>query len=114
MAGNEIEMGHCIRNCNDCHTACLETVRYCLGRGGAHVEAAHLNLLLVCADICRVSADTMLRGADVHTVTCGACAEICERCASDCERMADNARMKRCAEICRRCADSCAAMAAEA
>src|SRR3546814_5872400 len=79
MAGKEIEMGHCIRNCTDCHTACLETVSYCLERGGEHAEAAHLNLLLVCADICRVSADTMLRGADVHGVTCGACAEICER-----------------------------------
>src|SRR3546814_19757487 len=46
MAGKEIEMGHCIRNCTDCHTACLETVSYCLERGGQCAEAAHLNLLL--------------------------------------------------------------------
>lgn len=111
MGMKETDLGHCIRQCTDCHTACIETLNYCMGQGGMHAEPAHLKLLMVCADICRLSADTMLRGAEVHTITCGACAEICERCASDCERMADDARMKRCAEICRRCAESCAAMA---
>ena len=35
-----------------------------MSQEGAHREPAHLKLLMVCADICRLSADTMLRGAE--------------------------------------------------
>lgn len=104
-------MNDCIDNCTQCHAICLETINYCLGKGGKHAAQEHISLLAACADICATSADTMLRGAAVHTVTCGACAEICRQCADACERMGDDAEMERCAEMCRRCADSCAAMA---
>ncbi|MEQ7780288.1 four-helix bundle copper-binding protein [Xanthomonas hortorum] len=105
-------MNDCIDNCTQCHAICLETINYCLGKGGgAHAAPEHIALLAACADICATSADTMLRGATVHTVICGACAEVCRQCAAACEAMGDDAEMQRCAEICRRCADSCAAMA---
>ena len=107
------DMNACIDNCTQCHAICLETINYCLGMGGRHAESAHMSLMAACADICATSADTMLRGSDVHTVTCGACAEICQRCAASCEAMGDFAEMKRCADMCRRCAESCAAMAAQ-
>jgi hypothetical protein len=105
------QMNECIRNCMDCHAICLETITYCLEKGGQHASHEHIALLSTCADICTTSADAMLRGTEVHQFTCGACAEICRRCAEACERMGDP-EMARCAEICRRCADSCAAMAA--
>lgn len=104
-------MNKCIDNCTQCHAICLETINYCLSKGGKHSAPEHISLLAACADICATSADTMLRGASAHTVTCGACAEICRQCAEACERMGDDAEMKRCAEMCRRCADSCATMA---
>jgi hypothetical protein len=53
----------------------------------------------------------MLRGSDLHVLTCGVCAEVCMRCAEACERMGDDETMKRCAEVCRRCAESCRQMA---
>ncbi|HSH79114.1 MAG TPA: four-helix bundle copper-binding protein [Herpetosiphonaceae bacterium] len=105
------EMQQCIQNCTDCHRICLETVAYCLRMGGKHAEAAHIRLLLDCAEICQTSANFMIRGSDFHGRTCGVCAEVCEACAQDCEQMGDDAQMRACAEMCRRCAESCRHMA---
>jgi hypothetical protein len=107
-----MDMQTCITNCTDCHRICLETITYCLQKGGKHAGADHIRLMMDCVQICATSADFMIRGSELHRLTCGACVEICTRCAEDCEQMADDARMKRCAEMCRRCADSCREMAA--
>ena len=104
------EMRQCIQECQNCHSICLETVPHCLEKGGPHAEAAHIRLLLDCAQICQTSADYMLRGSDLHVRTCAVCAEVCERCAADCERFGDDEMMRRCAEVCRRCAQSCRQM----
>ncbi len=101
----------CILNCTDCHRVCSETVTYCLQQGGAHAEAAHIRLLLDCAEICQTSADFMIRGSELHRQSCAVCAEICERCAQDSERFGDDPQMQTCADICRRCAASCRQMA---
>lgn len=104
------EMEACIKNCSDCHHICIETMSYCLQKGGRHAEAHHIRLLQDCIQICHTSEDFMLRGSDLHTYTCGVCAEVCERCAQDCEQMGNDAQMKACAEMCRRCAESCRSM----
>ena len=101
------EMNRCITDCIECNAACIETISYCLSKGGAHAGARHLTLLASCADMCSTSANTMLRGADVHSYTCAACASICEQCADTCSRLRDP-EMTRCADACRRCANSCA------
>ena len=108
------DLEQCIDNCQQCHEICLRTVSYCLRKGGRHAEASHIRVMLDCAEICETSANFMIRGSDLHRLTCGACAEVCERCAEDCERMADDETMRRCAETCRRCADSCNQMAGHA
>jgi hypothetical protein len=113
-AGTQIsdEMQQCIDNCLDCHRICLETVTHCLGMGGKHAEASHIQTMLDCAEACAVSANTMLRGSPLHKKMCGLCAEFCIRCAESCEKTGSDEQMKRCAEVCRRCADSCRRMAA--
>lgn len=105
------EMKRCIENCHECHDVCVQTLHHCLEKGGRHAEASHIRLLLDCAQICHTSEDFMLRGSDLHMLTCGVCAEVCARCADSCRRMADDEVMKRCADVCLRCADSCAEMA---
>jgi hypothetical protein len=111
MAHTSPEMKRCIENCHECHDICVQTTQHCLEKGGRHAEASHIRLLLDCAQICQTSEDFMLRGSDLHRLTCGVCAEVCTRCAEDCERMADDVMMRRCAEVCRRCAESCHQMA---
>lgn len=46
------EMQQCIDNCLNCHSLCLQTVGHCLEMGGKHAEAAHILMLLDCAEIC--------------------------------------------------------------
>jgi hypothetical protein len=104
-------MNDCIQACTDCHAVCLETISHCLEQGGLHAAHEHIALMATCADICRTSADAMLRGTYAHVHTCRACAEICRLCAESCARMSDDADMQRCAEACRRCAESCERMA---
>jgi hypothetical protein len=105
------EMRRCSEQCRECHAVCVETVHHCLEQGGRHAEAAHVRLLLDCAQICDTSGDFLLRGSDLHRETCRACAEVCARCAESCERVGGDDVMKRCAEVCRRCAESCRRMA---
>lgn len=104
-------MNDCIDNCTRCAAVCLETINYCLEKGGEHAEAQHIATMAACADMCGTSAATMLRGANVQSAICSACAAVCRQCAASCERFGDDADMKRCADACRRCAQSCAAMA---
>ena len=112
---NAQDLEQCIDNCQQCHEICLRTaLTYCLPKGGRHAEASHIRLMLDCAEICEASANFMIRGSDLHRLTCGACAEVCDRCAEDCERMGDDETMRRCAETCRRCAQSCNRMAGHA
>jgi hypothetical protein len=107
-----MDMRTCIALCSESHQVCLETVTHCIGIGGRHAEASHLQILLDCADICRISEDFMLRHSERHGLTCGLCAEICERCAESCRKLGgDDGQMERCRVTCRRCAEACRQMA---
>lgn len=107
------ETQHCIDVCNDCHDVCVETIAHCLQKGGKHAEPNHVLLLTDCAEICRTTADFMLRGSKLYRGTCALCAEVCDKCAASCEQFGADAEMKRCAEVCRRCAESCRQMSGQ-
>jgi hypothetical protein len=99
----------CIEDCLRCYRACVETMMtHCLEHGGAHVEPAHIRLMMSCAEICRTAAHFMLMRSPHESHLCRECAEICEECARDCDRLGG---MEDCVEQCRRCARSCRAMA---
>src|SRR5689334_20314050 len=113
MAGHlSQEMQEAIKICLDCHSICLETIIYCLGKGGKHAEVGHVRLMLDCAEMCQTCANFMLRDSELHGRVCGVCAEVCERCARSCDQFTDDSRMRECADTCRRCAESCRRMAA--
>jgi len=106
------EMRQCIDNCLACFRTCVETIEHCVTMGGKHAAPDHLRLMADCKDICLTSANFMMRQSDLHTLTCGVCAEVCQRCGDDCASMGDgDAAMTHCAEVCHRCAKSCRAMA---
>lgn len=113
-SSNESDLTRCIKECVDCHSTCLSTIQHCLNQGGKHAESEHIHLLLDCVEICQTSANFMLRGSQLHALTCRSCSEVCQRCAQDCERMADDETMRHCAEACRRCGESCEQMAGAA
>lgn len=103
-------MQECIDDCNRCRDECDNVLfTHCLDKGGRHLEPAHVRLMADCIEICQTAAKSMLRGSEIHSVICGACAEVCEACADSCEALGGE-KMKACAEICRRCAQSCQEM----
>ena len=104
------EMERCIQNCLACYRICLETINYCLEKGGRHAEPGHIRLLLDCAEVCQTSAGFLIRQSDLHSNVCEICAEICEICAEDCAEFSSDVQMAACAEACRRCAESCRRM----
>lgn len=103
----EHSMSECITTCTDCHRVCLETITHCLTRGGEHAEAAHIQLLMDCAEACQACANSMIRGPEQNGYFCELCAKICTVCAEACEETG----AKACAEACRKCAESCGVMA---
>jgi hypothetical protein len=105
------ELQQCIQNCRDCHRICMLTITHCFARGDERCEAAHIRLLMDCAEICQTSANFMLRASELHPYTCAVCAQVCEQCKSACERFPDDEQMRLCADACQRCADSCHYMA---
>lgn len=90
-----------------CHQMCEEQMMACLQRGGEHAQQAHMMLMMDCADMCRMTADMMMRGSEMAAKMCEMCADLCMRNAENCERMGD----AECAAMCRECAEACRKMA---
>lgn len=99
------ELIRCIEDCEACHRMCLRmAMTHCLEQGGEHVEPGHLRAMIVCAEMCRTTAEAMLASYAYHEVLCEACARVCRKCAESCERIGD---MQDCVDACHRCAASC-------
>jgi hypothetical protein len=109
MANDEL-IQNCIVDCLNCYQVCMETITYCLEKGGKHAEPEHMKLLLDCGKICQTSANFMLRGSKQHVSVCQATALIARVCSASCEEFKDDDQMKACAAACQACADSCEAM----
>jgi hypothetical protein len=107
-------MQKCIDECLSCYSICERTAQHCLELGGKHAAPGHIRTLLDCAEICRTSAEFMLRGSQFHRQTCAVCAEVCRACEESCRGMGGDKTMKECADACRRCAESCERMASAA
>lgn len=95
------------QECIACHSLCLETLDYCLERGGEFANVEHLRILRDCAEICLTNAHFLQANSYFHLRTSAVCAEICDTCAIDCRQIEDDARLKACAEACQHCAESC-------
>jgi hypothetical protein len=109
----------CIRQCQDTHAICLQTLRYDLnanyhGNSGRMVESGHMRLLLDCADMCQTHADMLLRTSSFANRAGELCAEVCQACAEDCERFGEDRQSQDCATACRQAAASCRRMLAAA
>jgi hypothetical protein len=87
-----------------CYRVCLQTVSYCLQKGGRYVAEIDLDLLFQCADACNTTVSMMMRGMTLPVEACGIQDRVRERCAEMCEQFGDDPQMVRCARLCRRCA----------
>ena len=104
------EMQTCMNACMECHKICLETMTYCMSKGGKYVDMAMMSIMRDCSEICVMCTNMMINGSEFVTRTCILCAEMCDRCASACETISDDSKMRDCVTACRRCAEACRRM----
>lgn len=95
----------------ECHRLCEETITHSLRKSGRYAEAANIQLLTDCSDICRTTGDFMVRGSRFHGRIAEVCAEVCDACADYCVSVGDDEQLARCAAACRECARLCREMA---
>ena len=110
MAMGTMSLQTCVESCWRSHVMCLETIHYCLEKGGMHVMPMHMTLLADCAEMCEKTANSLLRRSPQHAAVCIACAQLCDACAEACEVMKEDERMQLCARTCRDCANHCREM----
>ncbi|MER3419461.1 MAG: ferredoxin [Chloroflexota bacterium] len=101
------EVRQAISDCLACYSICTETLDYCVERGGTLAAAELLRRLRDCAELCRVSADFLLRGSARAVALCALAAEAAVVCAQACAAIADDALLHACQDACLRCATSC-------
>jgi hypothetical protein len=104
------EMEEGIQDCLQCHRICLRTFSHLrtLELDAELAEPEQLNLLLDCADLCRVSADFMLRISELHVQVAELCCKACRRCQQLCELPSgEDPIVLEYAATCARCANSC-------
>lgn len=104
------EMQTCMNACTDCHKMCLETMTYCMSKGGRYMDMSMMSMMRDCSEMCMMCMSMIMGGSEFMGRTCMLCAEMCDRCAMACEMMSDDAKMMECAAACRKCAESCRAM----
>lgn len=97
----------CIDKCLASSRRCLETATYVIGQDHTSASSQRIVVLLDCAELCQVTANSMLRKSSQHALLCDACARLCENCAAACLEQGSDAVMRTCAETCRDCAQSC-------
>ena len=100
------EARECITKCKECAEACIAAIPHAIEVEGEHFSRPQVSLLQLCADICHISARSLLKGVEFHDPILRACASVCEACARECEELNDD-YMRKCADICRDCASSC-------
>lgn len=101
------EVRQAISDCLACYSTCTETLGYCVEKGGVLVAPELLRRLRDCAELCRVSADFMLRGSELAQRLCALSAEAATACAQACAAIAADAQLHACQDACLRCATSC-------
>lgn len=111
MGHGTMPLRDCVVVCVRSHAMCPETACYCAEQSSGHIGPGHIALLQDCAEMCQLTANSLLRRSPRHAVVCNPCAELCEACAKDCEAFTGDEQMKRCAAVCRDCAESCRDMA---
>lgn len=104
------EMQTCMNACMECHKICLETMTYCMSKGGRYMDMGMMSILRDCSEICMMCMNMMIGGSEFMERTCMLCAEMCDRCAAACETISDDSKLMECAAACRRCAETCRAM----
>ncbi len=107
---NKNQWEKCIQTCLDCYRVCEDTVAHCLSKGEEHAARYHIQLMIDCIELCKLSSDFMIRNSPFSVRLCKICADVCRQCADNCAEFSDDDQMLTCADVCRQCAIVCEEM----
>ncbi|MBD2440709.1 four-helix bundle copper-binding protein [Nostoc sp. FACHB-110] len=99
------------QSCIECHTICIDTLKYCKDQRGKYLDMAMMSMMRDCAEMCMMCINMMNDGSEFMGNACSLCAELCDRTAMACDQMNEDPKMMYCAAICRKCAEYCKSMA---
>jgi hypothetical protein len=86
--------------CAACHRSCVRAYAVAVHAGGLRAESPHLQALLDCAELCRLTAEFFLRGSALSEPLAQVCAAAAARCGEDCERFPATPELVACASAC--------------
>ncbi|MBI4496808.1 MAG: four-helix bundle copper-binding protein [Chloroflexi bacterium] len=89
----------------ECINSCWQTLSYCLDKGGQHVQANHMRLLMDCAEICETADDYLMRNSAITGRITPIVADVCERTAQSLNQFRDDPQMQNCVDACQRTAE---------
>ena len=108
----EKNMEQCIADCFASFSATTKCLSHCLEKGGKHAEKAHVQLMMECAEMCKMSMGLMLSNSQFAFEHCQLCAKVCDQCADSCAALEHGSTvMADCVKACKKCAESCRSMA---
>jgi len=105
-------LAHCIGACVICATTCAACADACLAEEMEHDLTDCIRMNLDCADICRATAQSLVRQTQpdwsLLYLQTDACRAACATCAAICEHHAEmHEHCRICAEACRQCEEAC-------
>jgi hypothetical protein len=102
-------VAECISACEECKAICENVLfNHMLPRGGSHIDAENVGLILDTISICQTTADFLRRNSLAHVFICHACVVICSACAKSCEALAqEHPKIRECGNACAKCAKRC-------
>jgi hypothetical protein len=99
-----------VDNCLKCFEICTKTQALSLN---LNEEQNFISALLLCAQSCQLTVQSLLLESPFYHQTCVLTAELCEQVADLCDDF-DEPEIRSCGEVCLRCAKSCRAMGSHA
>jgi hypothetical protein len=99
----------CIDACNAAANVCEWTASLCLQEISTRPSGRCVSFTLDCAEVCRLTANLLLRYSHLTTAMCFACIEACEACVDECGRF-EGVHYERCVARCKGCIEQLWAM----
>jgi hypothetical protein len=101
------EIQTCLSAIKECQKACMESMAYCMSKGGKYIDVRVMSIMRDCAEMCMMCANMMKGSSEFVGRTCMLCYQICEKCAEACENWSDDKKIMECIIACRKCAEYC-------
>ena len=101
------KMTQCIIDCTNAHNLAMQTMAYCISKGGPLAKKTLYNGIEDCAEMCDAASKFLLRGSESKSDILKLCQKVCEKCTEACAKFPDDKQLKTCGEFATKAGASC-------